>query len=134
MKSITKIFDIVFLLLVILTGLFFTSNIYVIGNPEAAIEMHDDLPGTASDFLAITKVIVVFITGISFLITAYAIIKRRKKYAIAGFVGAIIFNLEYLIQLYFWYDEHPRMLMDFAVFGTLSLVIGIRSFLYWKYR
>lgn len=115
MKTTKRLFHTIILIIMVLNGLLLTTNIYVIGNPAAAIEMHDDLPRNASDYLAITKVIVCFITGILYLIAAYGLIKKKYKLVLSGFIGFIIFDGEYIYQIINWSNEHPRMFVDFSI-------------------
>lgn len=128
---IEKIIKIFFLIIIIGIGFFFIINIYVLGNREAAIEMHEDLAPTASSFMANTKVLITFLTGILNLITALGIIWKKEVLTIAGFIGFILFDGLYIIELIFWYKIHPRIWIDFFIFGSLILIIGIYSFYYW---
>ena len=89
--------------------------------------MHRDLTGNASAFLATAKVLVCFITEILFLITAYAIIKKKFKLAITGVLGSLLFIGLYLIEFIDGYKSNPQMLMWFLLFGGLSLMIGVNS-------
>ena len=74
-----KILKIAVLVLTTANGLFFASNIYVIGNPEAALEMHEDLPPDAGYLWAYAKGTECFYNRYLYLISAYGII--RKKYS-----------------------------------------------------
>jgi hypothetical protein len=129
-----KIGTTIILILMILNGLFFVSNIYVLGNTEAAIEMHDDLPRSASALLANAKVIDCFIVGILYLVAAYGIIREKYSLALAGVVGCVLFVGLYVFQLIMWAGEHPRMWLDFAIFGGLSLLLGVYSWWNWRKR
>ena len=131
---LSKVCKIIILVLMILNGLMFISNIYVFGDREAAIEMHDDLAPSSSELVAITKVVVVFIVGILNLVTAIAILRKKYSFALAGFIGFLIFDGLYLIQIIIWAEEHPRIWIDFSIFGTLSLIFGIFSLWHWKKR
>lgn len=124
----------IILILMILSGLLFISNIYVLGNREAAIAMHDDLPRSASALLANTKVLDCFVVGILHLIAAVGIIRKKYAWALAGVIAFVLFDGLYIFQLIMWASIHPRMWVDFSIFGGLSLVIGIYSWWHWKHR
>jgi len=127
-----KIIKLVMLAVIILNGLLFISNIYVLGDREAAIKMHDDLPRVASAAWANTKVIVCFVVGILYLLSAYGIIRTKRNFTLAGILGFIIFDGVYLIQLIMWAGIHPRIWIDFSTFGGVSFLIGMYSLYYWK--
>lgn len=130
-----KITNIIVLSLIILNGIFFMCNIYVIGNREEIINMHQDLMPTASDFIANSKVIGVFITGILYIITVVSIIRKKYGFALVAIIfGFIINNGLYLIQLIMWANIHPRIWIHLAIFGGLNLLYVIYSLLRWKKR
>jgi hypothetical protein len=94
----------------VLNGLLFVSNIYVLGNTEAAIEMHDDLPRSASALLANVKVIDCFVVGILYLTAAYGIIRQKYHLALAGVIGCVLFVGLYLYQFMIaWGNIHAEM-------------------------
>jgi hypothetical protein len=130
-KKITKI---IVLSLMILNGIFCMCNIYVLGNREEIVKMHLDLVPDAGDFIANTKVIGIFISGLLFVIAAVSIIRKKYKFAFAGIIGFAIVNGLYIVQLILWADIHPRIWIHFAIFGGLSLIYGIYSWLNWKKR
>lgn len=119
------------LVLMLLNGLFFISNIYVLGNTVAAIKMHDDLPRDASALLANAKVLVCFFTGIFYVITVIAIIKKRYLWALAGVIGSTMFVGLYIIEFMAAKNIHIGMLIGFLIFGILSIIYGIFSWYYW---
>jgi hypothetical protein len=127
-----KILKIAVLIVTISNGLFFVSNIYVIGNSEAALKMHDDLPPDAGYLWAYAKVLNVFITGILYLVSAYGVIRKKYSFCISGIIASIIFIGMYLIQIILWVQRYSPVLKWFCVFGSFSLLIGIFSFIYWK--
>lgn len=131
LKNIGKI---LMLILMIFGGIMFITNIYVLGNRDAAVAMHDDLPRSASALLANAKVIKCFVVGILYLIAAVGIIRKRYAWAVAGMIGAGIFIGFYIIQLALWANIHPRMWTDFTIFGGASLLIGIYSWRHWGKR
>lgn len=131
---ICKIGKTLILVLMILNGLLFISNIYVIGDTQAIIAMHDDLAPSSSPLLANIKVIVCFITGILYLISAFGIMKKKPHLAIPGFVGFVLFDGLYIFQLVIHASIHPRIWIDFSIFGTISLIIGLFCLQYWKNR
>jgi hypothetical protein len=119
----------IILILMILNGLFFISNIYVLGDTQAAIAMHDDLPRSASALLANAKVIDCFVVGILYLVAAYAIIRKKYNLALAGVVACVLFVGLYIYQLVVWPSVNAWV--GFAIFGGLSLLFGGYS---WWYR
>lgn len=129
-KKIAKWFLVVFM---ILNGLLFISNIYVLGNTEAAIKMHDDLAPTAGALMANLKVLDCFIVGILYIIAAAGIITKRYKLSAAGVAGFVLFDGLYIIQIIMWASIHPRIWFDFSIFGGVSLIFGIFSWWHWKY-
>lgn len=129
-----KIGKVIILILMLLNGLLFISNIYVLGNREAAIEMHDDLAPTASAFMANAKVVLCFVVGILYVISAVAIIKKKYPLALSGVIGFILFDGFYIIELILWSKTHPRVWIDFSIFGGLSLLFGVYSWLNWRRR
>ncbi len=131
---IKKIGTTIILVLMILNGLLYVSNIYVIGNREAAISMHDDLAPTTSAFMANVKVINVFVVGILYLVAAFGFIRKKHSLTLAGVIGCILFIGLYIIQIILWADIHPRIWIDFSIFGGISILIGIYSGLNWKKR
>jgi hypothetical protein len=131
MKTIGKWF---MLILMILTGLLFISNIYVLGNTEAAVAMHDDLPRSAGAWLANSKVLKCFAVGILYLVGAYGILRKRYSLALAGILGCALFVGFYVFQIIMWANIHPRMWTDFAIFGGVSLMIGLFSWWHWRQR
>ena len=119
------------IILLILNGLFFITNIYVLGNTQAAIDMHEDLAPSAGPFMANFKVINCFITGLLYVVAAYGLIRKRKQFILAGVYGAIFFFAFYIVELILWGTSHPTVWIGFSIFGTLSLVLGYFSFKYW---
>lgn len=129
-----KAFHYTFVSLTLLTGLFFMSNIYVLGNTPAAIAMHDDLPRDANALTANTKVIICFITGALFAVTAVGIFRKKYKASVSGVIGCILFDGFYIFQLIMWSDQHPRMWIDFAVFGSICMLLGVFSWFNFRKR
>jgi hypothetical protein len=130
---IKKISNAFFLTLLILNGLFFLCNIYVIGNREEIIKMHQDLVPAAGAFIANAKVIGVFITGILYIITALCIIKKKYRPAFTAIIsGFVINNGLYIAQLIMWADIHPRIWIHLGIFGGLNLVHVIYTWISWK--
>jgi hypothetical protein len=119
----------------IANGLFFISNIYVLGDTQAAIAMHDDLPRSAGPLLANAKVLDCFVVGLLYLVAAYAIIRKRHNLALAGVVACVLFVGLYLYQFIIaWDNIHAEMWIGFGVFGGLSLLFGVYSWRYWRKR
>jgi len=116
----------------ILNGLLFVSNIYVLGDREAAINMHTDLSPSASALMANTKVIICFVVGILYILSAYGIIQRKFDLALAGIIGFVLFDGFYVIELIMWSADYPLIWLYFGIFGGLSLLIGIYSFMKWR--
>jgi hypothetical protein len=115
--------------LMVLNGLLFVSNIYVLGNAKAAIEMHTDLSPMAGPTMANGKVIVCFVAGILYLIAAYAVFARKRHRAVAGVIGFVIFDGFYLVELVMWGGSHLPVWLGFCIFGGLGLLIGWYSWL-----
>ena len=120
---------VVVVLLMILNGLLFVSNIYVLGDTKAATEMHTDLSPTAGPAMANGKVIVCFVAGILYLIAACAVLARKRHLAIAGVIGFVIFDGFYLVELAMWGSSHFQVWLGFGIFGGLGLAIGWYSWL-----
>ena len=107
-------------ILMILVGLFFASNIYVIGNRQAAVAMHNDLAPNAGAVIANLKVIVCFVAGLLYLAAAWGLLKRRREAVLAGVVGFVLFDGLYVVELALWGSSYPRVWLWFGVFGGLS--------------
>lgn len=122
------------LILMVLNGLFFIANIYVLGNTQEAIAMHDDLTPTAGAVMANAKVINCFVVGLCYLAAAWGIARRRSVLALFGVLGFVLFDGFYLLELVLWGSSHTRVWVDFSIFGGISLVIGIFSWHQWKNR
>jgi hypothetical protein len=119
-------------ILLLLNGLLFISNIYVLGNPEAAIAMHNDLAPWASPLMANSKVLNCFVTGILYLVAFAAFILDKRHWALAGVVACLLFDGFYLVELALWGLSYSRVWFDFGVFGGLSLFFGAWSWRYWR--
>ena len=129
---LTRIATTTVIVLMVLNGLLFVSNIYVLGDTPAAIAMHDDLAPDAGAFMAQGKVLNCFISGILYLIAAWGFIRRRDSLALYGVIGAAFFIGFYLVELVLWGTTHTRVWLDFSVFGGLSLVLGLASWRRWR--
>lgn len=119
-------------LLLVLNGLFFVSNIYVLGDAAAAVAMHGDLAPTVSPVVANVKVIVTFTTGALYLLAAAGILRHRRALAACGVAAFVLFDGLYLYELTAWGRSHPRVWIDFTVFGGLSLLFGAMSWREWR--
>lgn len=122
------------LILMVLNGLFFIANIYVLGNTQEAIAMHDDLAPTAGAVMANAKVLNCFVVGMCYLVAAWGIVRRRSIPVLFGVLGFALFDGFYLLELVLWGRSHTRVWVDFIIFGGISLVIGIFSWHQWKNR
>ena len=131
---LTKTGKMIILIVIILNGLLFISNIYVLGNREAAIEMHNDLAPSASALMVNSKVILCFIVGILYIISAFGIIRKKYGLALAGIIGFVFFEGFYVVELVMWAKIHPRIWLDFGRFGGISLLIGVYSWWNWRKR
>jgi hypothetical protein len=120
------------LVLLILNGLLFVSNICVLGDTPAAIAMHDDLSPLASPFIANLKVLVCFDTGILYLAAAIGIVRRTRALVACGVGAFLLFDGTYLYELAAWGLSHPRVWLDFTVFGGLSLAFGLFAWREWR--
>ncbi len=128
----TKIFSWAILGGMIMIGLLFGSNIYVLGDTASAIHMHDDLPATASPLLVDLKVIITFITGMLYLIAAFSIISKNRNLALAGVLGFALFDGFYILEIAMWSDIRPQIWTYFVMVGGISLLFGIYCWRYWK--
>lgn len=133
MKS-RRIIKVFMLVIMIANGLFFISNIYALSSVETAIAMHEDLVPDAGPVWAYAKVINVFITGLLYLISAGGIIKKKYTLCIAGIAGLMVFWGMYIVQLILWANRHPETWISFGIFGSVSLLIGLYSWIQWKKR
>jgi hypothetical protein len=113
----------------ILNGLLFVSNIYVLGDLKAALEMHEDLSPAANPVMVNAKVIVCFVAGILYLLAAFAILFRKRRLALAGIAGFVLFDGLYLLELALWGCSHSQVWLGFAIFGSLGLLFGWYSWL-----
>jgi len=131
---LAKIGKTIILIVMMLNGLLFISNIYVLGNREAAINMHNDLAPSANALMVNTKVIITFIVGVLYIISAFGIIRKKYDLAFAGIIGFVLFDGFYIVELIMWARIHPRIWIDFSIFGGLSLLIGVYSWWNWRKR
>lgn len=130
MRTIKTVLSIIMLM----NGIFFISNIYVLGNTDAAVKMHKDLIPTASAFIANAKVVICFVTGILYLISVYGFFRNKYNLLITGVIGFIIFFGFYIIELLLWGKTYSNVWFGFSIFGVLSLIFGIYSFILWNKR
>jgi len=129
---IAKILRIIIPVLMIANGLMFLSGSYVLGDREAAIEMHEDIAPTASDLMVNAKVVISFVVGILYLIAAYGIIRKKYGLSLAGVIGFAIFDGFYVIELVMWGKTNPYTWIGFSIFGSLALLFGACSL--WIFR
>ncbi len=129
-----KIAKIFFLILMILNGLLFVIGVYVLGDRNAAIEMHEDLAPSASAFMASTKVLIGFIVGLLYLVSAYGIIRKKYNLTIAGIAGFAIFTGMYIVELIMWAEIHPQIWISFSAFDGAGFIIGVYSWYNWRKR
>ncbi len=108
--------------LLLLNGLFFACNLYVLGDPAAAIAMHEDLSPAAAPFVAELKVVVTELAGILYLLGAVGFLRRRPALAVHAAWGAAPFLALYAYELAAWGRSWPAVWLGFAVFGGLALV------------
>lgn len=126
------IFSIIIATLMILNGLFFMSNIYVLGNHDAAVAMHDDLSPDAGPFIAMTKVLVCFFSGICYLVAGVGFFRSKNGFVQWGVWGCLPFLALYIIELILWGSTHTRVWVDFSMFGGISMIYGLFSYNYWR--
>jgi len=129
-----KVIKIILPILMLLNGLIFILSISVLGNREAALQMHTDVIPTASTLMLNMKLWIVIIIGILYIISAIAIFMKKYHLAIVGVIAFIVFEVSYIIELIMWAQVNPSMWINFGIFGSLSLIIGIYSWLSWKKR
>jgi len=128
----SKIIKIIILILLVLNGVLFISNIYVLGDSEAAIKMHEDLAPSATALIANTKVIVSFVSGILYIVTAIGIIRKRYSLALWGIIAFVLFDGLYVIELIMWGKTHPMVWFGFSIFGGLSFLFAAYSWWCWR--
>ena len=116
----SKILKRVITVLLFANGIFFISNIYVIGNTEAAVAMHADLAPGASPFMAQAKVIVTFLTGILYVLCAIGLITKRKSLVREGIIASAIFTGFYILEIILW-PAHPLVWLGFLIMGGLAV-------------
>lgn len=122
------------IMLLLLNGLFYMSNIIAIGNLEFMIEMHEDLSPNAGLMIANVKVINIFITGLCFLIGGISIIRKKYNFAIIGTFGTINFLLMYAYQIFMWGNEYKDVYVGLFTFGLVATLNGVVSFYFWNKR
>ena len=122
----------IFAVLMILNGLFFMSNIYVLGSHEAAVAMHNDLSPNAGPIITMGKVLNCFLVGICYIVAGIGILRLKKGLVQWGVWGCILFIAFYIIELILWGSTHKRVWFDFSIFGGISIVYGFISYRYWK--
>jgi hypothetical protein len=120
------------LAIMILNGIFFTVNIYVLGDRTAAIAMHLDLAPTAGTLMVNAKVLVTFIAGILYLLAAFGLVRKRPGFLLSGVVACILFNGLYAVEIVKWGSFHPWVWKGFFTAGGLSFLIGACSYVFWK--
>lgn len=125
----SKVFKIGIVVIMVLNGIFFASNIYVLGDRGAAVAMHGDLAPTASAVMANAKVIITFVTGLLYLLSAYAIVRKKREWAVAGVLACFLFNGLYAVEIMKWGSSHPFVWFGFCLMGGLSFLIGAYSYL-----
>ena len=118
--------------LMILNGLFFISNIYVLGNQEAAMAMHNDLSPDAGPFITMAKVLNCFFVGICYLVAGIGIFRSKKSLVQWGVWGCLLFLALYIVELILWGSSHTRVWFDFSIFGGISMIYGFFSYRYWR--
>lgn len=120
-----------FAVLSMLNGVFFASNIYVLGRRTAAIRMHSDLAPDASAVIANMKVSICFLTGCGYVTAALGLFLHRYAWCLAGCIGAALFLGLYAVELILWARTHRGTIYGFLIFGGLSILIGAASLRAW---
>jgi hypothetical protein len=128
---VARIARILLLVVMVLNGLLFIVNISVLGDRQAAIEMHEDLAPNASALAANGKVLVCFVTGILYLVGAYGLWRKQPRLIVAGILGFLLFDGAYLVELISWADR-ADVWIGFGLFGGLSFVFGLVSWRDWR--
>lgn len=106
-------------------GLFFATNIGALNNRERSVNMHKDLPPSASPAAANTKVVITFLCGIGFILAAFGLHWSFSPFLIAGALGAALFVLFYIVEIALWGRSHRTVWLGFFTFGTATLVAGL---------
>lgn len=107
----------------------FISNIYVYGNLAAAHKMHSDLSPNSNIVIANIKVIICLVCGILYLLEAYGILNENRKFLYSGIAAFIIFDGFYIAELLMWGATHLMVWFGFAIFGGLSFVYALYSWI-----
>jgi hypothetical protein len=112
-------------LVLVLNGIFFASNIIVLGSTSRAIAMHWDLAPDAGPWMAQGKVVVCFLAGLGYLAAAWGLWRQRAGCCRLGEVAAWLFLAFYVLEALDWGRSHPRVWLGFAIFGGLALAYAI---------
>ncbi len=80
------------------------------------------------------KVLVCFIAGALYIMTAAAILRKAYRWTLAGVIAFLLFDGLYLVELALWWRTNPKTWLGFGMFGTLNLLFGVASWRYWQQR
>lgn len=122
-----KAMKIIVLILMVSNGLLFISNIYTMGDPQAAMDIHEDLAASASLFMINAKLLICFIAGILYLATAVATIFKKAWAALTAVIACVLFDGLYIVELIMWWNINPWVWFGFCLFGGLSLLFALYS-------
>lgn len=120
------------IILLLLNGLFYMSNIIAFGNLSFILEMHEDLYPNTSLLVANIKVLNIFITGLCFLVSAISIMRKKYYLSVLGTIGTINFLIMYLFQIIKWGSKYRTVYEGLFTFGAVAILNGIVSFYFWR--
>jgi hypothetical protein len=109
-------------ILMLLFGIFFASNIYVIGNDLAAVDMHKDLYAKASTVMIQGKVIDCFFVGILYVIGAIGLLRNKNKFAVYALIAPVLFILFYIIEIISWSSVYPVVWIYFGITSGINML------------
>lgn len=130
--KLKKVFKWIFVTVLLLNGLFYMSNIVVLGNGENIKAMHEDISPAATNLECNLKVVNVFITGLLFFCAAVFIIKKRYTFSLLGVIGTLNFLFMYVYQIVKWGDTHKAMYIGLFTYGVVATINGIGTLLFWQ--
>jgi hypothetical protein len=130
-----NVLNMIIVIIVFLNGLLFiATSLYTLGNRELSLQIHEDIPSTASDGMIQFKVILCLLVGILYVMLSYSVVKKKYTFAFAGIVSFILFDGFYMLEFFLWSKTHPEVFRGFLTFGLLNFLIGISSWFYWQKR
>lgn len=103
----------------------FTINITALNKFDRAIGIHREMPKKASKRMVNEKVIITFITGVSYITAIFGMIFSIPAFLWIGVIGSGLFVLFYIIEVIAYSRIYPKVWGGFLSAGLLCLWIGI---------